>query len=72
MIDRSHPLPVTTQARLLGLARSSVYYRAVATSERDLALMAAIDEVHTELPFYGARRIRNELGDRGFRSGAGT
>ena len=33
MIDRSHPLPVTRQARLLGLARSSVYYRPVDTSE---------------------------------------
>jgi putative transposase len=71
MIDRGHPLPVTAQARLLGLARSSVYYEPVATSERDLALMAAIDEVHTELPFYGARRIRNELRDRGFVVGRG-
>ena len=71
MIDRTHPLPVTAQARLLGLARSSVYYRPAPASERDLALMAAIDEVHTELPFYGARRIRNELRDRGFRVGRG-
>ena len=71
--DRPEPsLPVTTQARLLGLARSSVYYRAVDTSERDLALLAAIDEAHTELPFYGARRIRNELGDRASASGTGT
>jgi putative transposase len=69
MIDRAHPLPITRQARLLGLSRSSVYYEPVAASERDLALMAAIDEVHTELPFYGIRRIRNELGDRGFRVG---
>jgi putative transposase len=71
MIDRGHPLPVTAQARLLGLARSSVYYEPVATSARDLALMAAIDEVHTELPFYGSRRIRNELRDRGFVVGRG-
>jgi putative transposase len=69
MIDRSHPLPVTAQARLLGLSRSSVYYRAVDTSERDLALMAAIDEVHTELPFYGIRRLRGELLGRGFAVG---
>ena len=69
MIDRTHPLPVTVQARLLGLSRSSVYYEPVATSERDLTLMAAIDLVHTELPFYGIRRIRNELRDRGFRVG---
>ena len=31
--------------------------------------MAAIDEVHTELPFYGARKIRGELRDRGFTIG---
>lgn len=71
MIDRSHPLPITRQARLLGLARSSVYYEPAPTGERDLALMTAIDEIHTELPFYGARRIRNELRDRGFASGRG-
>jgi len=28
-----------------------------------------MDEIHTELPFYGIRRIRNELRDRGFRVG---
>ncbi len=69
MIDRSASLPITRQARLLGLARSSVYYRPLDTSERDLALMAAIDEVHTELPFLGARRIKGELIARGFRVG---
>ena len=69
MIDRGHPLPVSRQARLLGLARSSVYYRPAATAERDLALMAAIDEIHTELPFYGIRRIRGELLARGFAIG---
>ncbi len=31
--------------------------------------MAAIDEIHLELPFYGARRIRGELKDRGFAVG---
>ncbi len=56
-------------ARLLDLACSSVDYRPVASSERDPAIMAAIDEIHTELPFYGIRRIRNELRDRGFRVG---
>ena len=69
MIDRSGPLPVTRQARLLGLSRSSVYYEPVPESADDLALMAAMDEVHMELPFYGIRRIRNELRDRGFAVG---
>jgi putative transposase len=67
MITREASLPITRQARLLGLARSSVYYQPhVASAERDLALMAAIDEIHTELPFYGARKIKGELIDRGF------
>jgi putative transposase len=69
MIDRTHPLPVTRQARLLGLSRSSVYYEPVPVNATDLALMAAMDEVHMELPFYGIRRIRGELADRGFAVG---
>ena len=71
MIDRSASLPISRQARLLDLSRSSVYYRPLATSGADLKLMAAIDEVHTELPFYGARKIRGELRDRGFVVGRG-
>ncbi len=66
MIDRGQRLPVARQARLLGLARSSVYYRPLDTAERGLALMAAIDAIHTELPFYGIRRIRGEMLARGF------
>ena len=69
MIDRAHPLPISRQARLLDLARSSAYYRPRASAERDLALMAAIDEIHTELPFFGIRRIRGELEARGFAVG---
>jgi putative transposase len=66
MIDRAHPVSVTTQAELLGFSRSSVYYEPVGTSTSDLALMAALDEIHLKLPFYGARRLRDELVDRGF------
>ncbi|MGO8684334.1 MAG: IS3 family transposase [Thermoleophilia bacterium] len=35
----------------------------------NLALMAAMDEVHMELPFSGIRRIGGELKDRGFAVG---
>jgi putative transposase len=69
MIDKAHPSPISRQARLLALSRSSLYYEPVPTSEADLALMAAIDEIHLELPFYGARRIQGELRDRGFAVG---
>jgi putative transposase len=69
MIDRTHPVSVTRQAEFLGFSRSSVYYEPVGTSTSDLALMAAMDEIHLKLPFYGIRRIRGELLDRGFRVG---
>ena len=69
MIDRSLPLPVTRQAHLLDLSRSRVYYEPKGESERDLALMAAIDEIHLKFPFYGSRRIKDELLARGFSVG---
>jgi putative transposase len=69
MIEKTHPLPVTGQAHLLALSRSSIYYEPAGTSNSDLALMAAIDKVHMKLPFYGARRLRDELRDKGFAVG---
>jgi putative transposase len=69
MIEKTHPLPVTGQAHLLALSRSSIYYEPAGTSNSDLALMAAIDLVHMKLPFYGARRLRDELRDKGFAVG---
>jgi hypothetical protein len=39
---------VKRQAELLEISRSNVYYLPAPTSERDLALMRAIDELHLE------------------------
>jgi putative transposase len=61
MIDRGAELAVKRQARLLGLSRSSVYYRPRPLSARDLRLMRCIDELHLEAPFYGARKIAAQL-----------
>jgi putative transposase len=66
MIDRTHSLPVTRQCQLLGLNRSSVYYRSAGVSDEDLRLMRRIDEMHLKRPFYGSRRIRDWLQDEGF------
>ena len=71
MIDKGHLLSLTRQARLLDLSRSSLYYQPAGTSDEYLALMAAIDEIHLELPFYGARRIKDELHARAFVVGRG-
>jgi len=69
MIDRGHELPLSRQGRLLELSRSSMYYEAAPTSPRDVELILLIDEIHLQYPFYGIRRIRNELRDRGHEVG---
>ena len=64
-IHTEHELPKTRRCELLDVARSSAYYRPEPVSEEDLALMRLIDEIHLQLPFYGSRRTRDELEDRG-------
>ena len=71
MIDPEHTLPLTQQSKIVGISRSSLYYKAVPISERDLELMRLIDEIHLKYPFYGSRRIRNELRDLGHDVGRG-
>lgn len=69
MIDRKHGLPVTRQAELVGLARSTVYYLPALVSAADLALMRRIDELHLEHPFAGARMLRDMLKREGVEVG---
>ena len=61
MIDPEHALPITRQAQVLDLARSSVYYHPAPLSDRDLALMRQIDELHLEHPFAGSRMLMKLL-----------
>jgi len=69
LIDRTHRLPLTRQAQLLGISRANVYYKPVAASAEDLQQMRRIDELHLELPFAGARMLRDLLVLEGFRIG---
>ena len=66
MIDRSHDLPVTRQAQLLSFSRSSVYYQPIPVSDKDLALMRRLDELHLEAPFAGSRMLRDMVNREGF------
>lgn len=67
MVDFEDPeLSVKAQAELLGLNRSSLYYKPVGPSEEELALKRRIDEIYTDCPFYGSRRITAQLQKEGF------
>jgi putative transposase len=61
MIDRMHELPLSRQAALLRLGRSSLYYAPRAVPAADLAVMRRIDELHLNYPFAGARMLRDFL-----------
>ena len=61
MIAREIPLSLMRQCELLGLSRSSVYYRPQPISDADRRLMRRMDEVHLTHPFLGARRLARLL-----------
>lgn len=69
MIDREHDLPITPQAKSLGISRGSVYYLPRLVSPADLAVMRRIDELHLELPFAGSRMLRDLLNREGIEIG---
>jgi putative transposase len=43
MIDRSHDLPITKQAKALNISRGSVYYLPRPVPDADLAIMPRLD-----------------------------
>lgn len=54
------------QCQLLSLSRSTYYYEPVLETELNLKLMKLIDEMYTESPFYGSRKITEELEKKGY------
>jgi len=62
MVDRQYPaLSTVRQCALLGISRSSVYYRPRVSSPKDLALMKQLDQQYLATPFYGSRRMRMKV-----------
>ncbi len=62
MVEREPaPLPLKTQADLLGLSRASLYYRPLLPSAEEIAIKHRIDEIYTAHPFFGSRRITAAL-----------
>lgn len=61
MIDRSHPLSVTRQCRVLNLSRSGVYYQPRPESFENLALMRRMDALHMDRPSFGSRGLMKLL-----------
>ena len=54
-------LTLSSQSKLLGISRSSLYYRSAKPKDREIRLKHRIDEIYTAYPFYGYRRIQQQL-----------
>jgi putative transposase len=66
LVDHDHPeLSISRQCVLLGLSRSTLYYRPTAVRESTLRIMARIDALYLEDPCSGSRRMVNYLAREG-------
>jgi len=62
LIDVKHPrLSVLRQCELIGLSRSSLYFRAQGEDAYNQQLMSLIDRQYTATPFFGVRRMTATL-----------
>ena len=62
MIEKDNSeISISRQCELLSLSRSTVYYKNVEKDDSNIKLMNIIDEIYTESPFYGRRRITKHL-----------
>jgi len=58
LIEPANPdIPIYRQCQLLGVSRSSYYYKPAGESQYNLLLMRLIDEQYTKAPFYGVPRM---------------
>ena len=68
MLEKDGPFSQREQCELLSINQTSLYYRPKGVSARKLSILHRIDEIYTEFPYYGARRIAVELLREGIRT----
>jgi putative transposase len=62
LVERENrELPVIQQAELLSVSRSSLYYHPREPTVSEIAVKHRIDELYTQCPFYGSRKIEAQL-----------
>lgn len=68
LVERDNKaISIVRQCELLGLARSSYYWKEVGDSKLNLCLMKLIDEEYTSHPFLGSRKMAEWLKEHGYK-----
>jgi len=71
LVDSKHTLSINKQCKLLHIAKSTLYYEPVKkfSSEEDIKFLNKLNEIHSEFPYYGTRRLVAALVNEGFKVG---
>jgi putative transposase len=68
LVDRTNgEISLSAQTQLLGLNRTSLYSQPVPPSAEEIALKHRIDQLYTDHPYYGSRRITGQLRREGIK-----
>lgn len=67
-VDTKHKLSLNHQCKLLHIAKSTLYYAPLKrfSTEWDIKFLNKLNEIHSEFPYYGTRRLVTALKNEGF------
>jgi putative transposase len=70
-VDTELDISLNKQCKLLNISKSSLYYEPVQkySSEYELRLLNAINDIYSEFPYYGTRRMVTALENMGYNIG---
>lgn len=66
LIEPGHEVSIRKQCELIGFNRSNFYYKPASESEEDIRIKNLIDEIYTDKPFFGYRKMTVCLKQKGF------
>jgi len=66
--DTKHKLSLNRQCKLLHIAKSTLYYTPVKrfSTEWDIKFLNELNEIHSDFPYYGTRRLVTALENEGY------
>ena len=67
-VDAEHTISLNKQCKLLKIAKSTLYYEPVKkfSSDEDIKLLNMVNDIYSEFPYYGTRRMLTALKKEGF------
>jgi putative transposase len=70
-VDTKLRISLNKQCKLLHIAKSTLYYKAVKKFSRDedIKFLNMLNEIHSEFPYYGTRRLVTALENEGVNVG---